>query len=223
MHRTLFGLVIVLLFSLGFGAAAHAQAKAPNSAQMKAAAHVAKQAAANEADLRDLIKTLESDPARQKLIAQLNALLAAKKSIAPKTPEKPLGTRILDLVSQRIDDISAEFIAGSRAIMDVPNLYDWAVQQLSDDTRRAKWLEISWKIALALVIGLVGEWLVRLLLARPRKTLESRQTDYPTVKVISLLGRTVLDVLPIAGFLGASYAALALVVPGALWLRRRPA
>ena len=41
-----------------------------------------------------------------------------------------------------------------------------------------------------------------------------RQADSPTVKIISLLGRTVLDVIPIAGFLGASYAAMTLVEPG---------
>ena len=140
--------------------------------------------------------------------------MAAKKCAVPKAPDRTIGTRILDLVSLQIDSISAAFVAGSRAIMDVPNAYDWVGRQLSDAAQRARWIEISWKIALALMIGLAAEWAVRLLLARPRKTLEMRQADSPTVKIISLLGRTVLDVIPIAGFLGASYAALTLVEPG---------
>ena len=99
----------------------------------------------------------------------------------PKAPDRTIGTRILYLVSLRIDSISAAFVAGSRAIMDVPNAYDWVGRQLSDAAQRARWIEISWKIALALMIGLAAEWAVRLLLARPRKTLEMRQADSPTV------------------------------------------
>ena len=171
MHRTLFGLIIVSLLGFGLTAGAQAPMNAPNPGQTKAAAPSATQAASNEAELRDLIKTLESDNARNKLISQLNALLAAKKYAAPKASDRTIGTRILDLVSLRIDSISAELVAGTRAIMDVPNVYDWVVRQLSDAAQRARWIEISWKIALALVIGLVGEWVVRLLLARPRMTL----------------------------------------------------
>ena len=117
-------------------------------------------------------------------------------------------------MSLRIDSISAAFVAGSRAIMDVPNAYDWVVRQLSDAAQRARWIKISLKIALALMIGLAAEWAVRLLLTRPRKTLEMSQADSPIVKIVSLLGRTVLDVIPIACFLGASYTAMTLVEPG---------
>lgn len=202
MKRILFGLIMVFLLGTG----------APVAAQVTGAAAVTE--ASNEAELRDLIKTLESDAARKKLISQLNALIAAQKSAAPKQPRKTIGTRILDLVSHRIDSLSADFVDGTRALMDVVNVYDWVVRQLSDETRRARWIEVIWKIALALAIGFAGEWGVRRLLARPRQTLEARQADSPTVKLVSLLGRTVLDVIPIAGFLGASYAALTLVLPG---------
>lgn len=214
MHRALFGLIVVSLLSVGLAANAQMPAKAPNPVQMKAAAKITTQAAPDAAELRDLIKTLESDTSRKKLISQLHSLMTAQKNAAPKSLDRTIGTRILDLVSVRIDALSADVIAGSRAIMDVPNVYDWAVRQFSDPVKRERWLEVSWKIALALIIGLAGEWVVRLLLARPRKTLEMRQADSPTVKIISLLGRTVLDVIPIAGFLGASYAALTFVEPG---------
>lgn len=214
MRRTLFGLIVMFPFALGAAAGPQPAGRAPNPSQIKAAAQVAAQAPADEAELRDLVKTLESDSERKKLVSRLNALIAAKRSLEPKTPETTIGSRILDLVSLRIDAISEELVAGTRAIMDVSNVYDWIVRQLSDPVQRARGLEISWKIALALIIGLVGEWLARLLLARPRKTLELRQADSVPLKLVSLLGRTVLDVIPIAGFLGASYAALTLVKPG---------
>ena len=77
MHRTLFGLIVVLLLGIGAAAGAQVPGKAPNTAQMKAVAKVTAQANSNEAVLRDLIKTLESDGDRKKLISQLNALLDA--------------------------------------------------------------------------------------------------------------------------------------------------
>ncbi len=116
MHRTLFGLIMVFLLGAGVPTTAQTLDVGSNPVQ------------ANEAELRDLIKTLESDSARKKLISQLNALLAARKSAAPKTSDRTIGTRILDLVSLRIDSISAEFVAGSRAIMDVSNVYDWVAR-----------------------------------------------------------------------------------------------
>ena len=64
----------------------------------------------------------------------------------PKTPDRTIGTRILDLVSLQIDSIGAAFVAGSRAIMDVPNAYDWVGRQLSDAAQRARWIEISWEL-----------------------------------------------------------------------------
>lgn len=64
----------------------------------------------------------------------------------PKAPDRTIGTRILDLVSLQIDSIGAAFVAGSRAIMDVPNAYDWVGRQLSDAAQRARWIEISWEL-----------------------------------------------------------------------------
>jgi hypothetical protein len=69
--------------------------------------------------------------------------MAAKKSAAPKAPNRNIGTRILDLVSRRIDSISAEFVAGTRALLDVPNVYDWLVRQLSNAAQRDRWIEIA--------------------------------------------------------------------------------
>lgn len=210
MKRTIFGLIILALLGAGSTVSAQEGGKAAPQAQAGSAAVPA------DAQLKALVKTLESEADRKKLIGQLNALLAANKEASAEGPNKSIGTRVLDTISKRIDAISGEFVAGTRAIMDVPNVYDWFVRQISDESSRARWIEISWKIVLALLIGLVGEWVVRRLLARPRYALESRDTDSSSTKFFSLLGRTVLDVIPIAGFLAASYAALTFAEPGEL-------
>ncbi|MBT5050229.1 MAG: mechanosensitive ion channel [Rhodospirillaceae bacterium] len=208
MKRTIFGLMFFVL--LGVSAAAPAQQGTAASAPTAADAA----AVASDADLKGLVKTLENDAERKKLIGQLNALLAAQKASGGEAAKKTIGTRVLDSISRRIESVSGEFVAGTRAIMDVPNIYDWFVRQMSEEKTRARWIEISWKIILALLVGLAGEWVIRRLLTRPRRTLETLDTDSFSIKFVSLLGRTILDIIPIAGFLAASYAALTLAEPG---------
>ncbi len=204
MRRVLFGLVIAIQF--GFGAASWGQTR---NEQVHTTS-------ASEIELQELIKTLQNEADREKLISQLNTILSAQRSTVSEQPESSIGKRMLGLVSLRIDSISKEFVAGARAIMDVPNIYAWSVRQISDDALFSRWLEICWKVALAVFLGLVGEWLSRRLLMRPRQTLENRQVNSPTLKLVCLLGRTILDVIPILGFLVASYVALMLVEPGEL-------
>lgn len=208
MKRTIFGLMFFVL--LGVGAAAPAQEGTAASAPTAADAATV----ASDADLKGLVKTLENEAERKKLIGQLNALLAVKKNTGAESAKKTIGTRVLDSISRRIDSVSGEFVAGTRAIMDVPNVYDWFVRQMSEEKTRARWIEISWKIILALLVGLAGEWVIRRLLTRPRRTLETLDTDSFSIKFVSLLGRTILDIIPIAGFLAASYVALTLAEPG---------
>ena len=55
---------------------------------------------------------------------------------------------------------------------------------------------------------------MRMLLARPRRVLETKEIDGLWVQVTALLARTALDVVPIFGFVAGSYAVLVLVDPG---------
>lgn len=210
MKRTIFGLIIFGLMGICTVAPAQVQPT------VSAASQAGQSSQPSVANLEQLLRTLENDAERKKLIAQLNTLLAANKQVAPGAPNQTIGTRVLESISRRVEAASEEFVAGTRALMDVPNVYDWFVRQISDDASRARWIEISWKIVLALLVGLVGEWIVRRLLARPRRVLETSDTESVSVKAISLLGRTVLDIIPIAGFLAASYAVLTIAEPGEL-------
>lgn len=214
MRRSLQGLIVLLILATCTTTMAQQPVKGANPAQATAAAAVTKSTTATEADLKDLVQTLENEPERNKLISRLNAMIEARNSQKPAASRKSVGARTLDLISARLDRVSTEFVAGTRAILDLPNVLDWVTHQMSDDTERARWVEIGWKLLVAILIGLAGEWLVRRLLARPRRALETRNTDSIWVKTASLFARTVLDVIPIIGFLGASYAVLVIAQPG---------
>ena len=74
-----------------------------------------------------------------------------------------------------MESLSGKIVTGTRALLDLPNVYYWAADQFSNPVQRAKWIEIAWKVALAIVFGFVVEWFMRLLLAGPRSHLESRE------------------------------------------------
>jgi moderate conductance mechanosensitive channel len=194
---------------LSVGGSAIAQtAKVPSSGAVSAA---------NETELKSLIKTLENDADRKKLIGQLEVLLAAKSTTGPEETESVgIGARAIGFFSGRMKQLSGEIVSGTRAILDLPNIFSWASEQISNPDRRARWIEIVWKVILSITVGFVVEWGTRLLMARPRRVLETKEIDGIWVQVTALLARTALDVVPIIGFVVGSYAILLLVDPGAV-------
>ena len=220
MKHTVFGLIF-LAFSAGTLAAAAPLGKAPDTRQAKAASTVLSQdgkpaiSFPTEAELNALINTLENEAERKKLVETLKTLNSLQKpGTVNKTTREALGAQILSFLSDRMDRFSQDFVAGTRAMLDLPNVYDWSLKQATDPVLRARWIEIAWKLVLALAAGFLVEWLARLVLARPRARLEARDGDRFWVKAPSLAARTVLDVVPIGGFLAAGYTVLFIVAPG---------
>ena len=166
-------------------------------------------------DLRSMITTLEDDRKRKKLVTQLKLLLATKNN-AEKKKKEIFSLRVFDGLSKRMDTFGGEVITGVRAIIDLPNVYNWALSQFSDGKVRSFWFEIIWKLIFALFGGLFVEWCLRKVLNNPRKLIEERDVRSYWVRVPVLLVRTFLDVLPILGFVGGSYALLMLMDPGTL-------
>jgi small conductance mechanosensitive channel len=59
--------------------------------------------AVSKAEIEKLVKTLEDDKARAKLLGQLKALSAANRAVAPE-PEKPVGDAILSAIPNKIEE-----------------------------------------------------------------------------------------------------------------------
>jgi len=116
--------------------------------------------------------------------------------------------------SGRMNQLSGDIVAGTRAILDLPNIFRWTSEQVTNPERRARWIEIVWKVFLSIAVGFVAERAMRLLMAHPRRVLETKEIDGLWVQVTALMARTVLDVVPIIGFVIGSYAVLLLVDPG---------
>jgi len=194
-----------------------AKRQAKEAREKKAAA--LQEAGLSPAELDDLIATLESQDGRERLISRLKALRSVSGGAAPAEeadtgPEpRGLGSRVVSLLSQRIDQISGELVAGAALVLDAPRLIDWIHNQLTDPGNREVWIRVLWKVLIVLAVGLAAEWIARLVLLRPRRAIEGQERDSMWVRVPFLLARTILDIMPIVAFGGAAYVVLPLLEP----------
>ncbi|HUC68268.1 MAG TPA: mechanosensitive ion channel domain-containing protein [Stellaceae bacterium] len=199
------GLIACLLLALAPAAMAAASAPA-------AAAPPAAPAPVSADELQRLVDTLQNDQQRAQLVVQLQALIAAQRGIeAQQPPATPTGW--LNTLSANVDAISAEILAAAAVVLDAPSLVDWLEAQASDSHARARWLAIGLRLGIILGAAIIGEWVVRLLLRRPRARLAARSSDARFAQLVLMLALFVVDALPVIAFAVTAYTVLPLVQP----------
>jgi small conductance mechanosensitive channel len=160
-------------------------------------------------ELDRLVDTLQDDGARAKLVGQLRALIAAQRGTAP---EQPAGPAFFGQLSQRIDALTGEILAGVAVLIDAPRLAGWARHQVSDPAARRLWIEAGFGFMLIFGIGFIAEWIARWILARLQPRLPTRRSDTRTVRAFFALLGLVLDILPILAFAAVAFTALPMVL-----------
>ena len=197
-YRTAF----LLLFSLAtiLPTAARADTPTPTAAQP---------APVSVDELQRVVGTLQNDAERAKLVAELRALIAAQRGAAA---EKPPATAIFGQVSQQIDALTGEILAGVAVIVDAPRLLGWARQQVSDPAERRLWIEAAVSFIVVFGAALIVEWVLRRVLARLVPRLPTRRGDASPVRVLFALLGLVLDLLPVLVFAVIAYTGLAMTL-----------
>jgi moderate conductance mechanosensitive channel len=200
------GFIACLLLAPALAPAAMAAAAAPAAAAPQAAP-----APVSADELQRLVDTLQNDQQRSQLVAQLQALIAAQRGIEAQQPAAPAGW--LNTLSANVDAISAEIVAAAAVVLDAPSFLNWLEAQASDTHARARWLSIGLRLGIILGVAIIGEWLVRLLLRRPRARLAARAGDARLAQLALMLALFVVEALPVIAFAVIAYAVLPLVQP----------
>jgi small-conductance mechanosensitive channel len=181
----------------------------PAAVRADAPAPAAQPAPVTVDELERLVDTLQDDGARAKLVAELRALIAAQRGAAV---EKPAATALFGQLSQQIDALTGEILAGIAVLIDAPRLFGWARHQVSDPAARRLWAEAGFAFVLIFGIAFVAEWIVRWVLARLMPSLPTRRGDTRTVRASFALLGLILDILPILAFAAVAYTALPMVL-----------
>ncbi|MXP63010.1 mechanosensitive ion channel [Roseomonas sp. M0104] len=179
----------------------------------------------------ELARTLEALAAAEARIAPAPAApgagapaAAPAEADAPARPEAPLlapntlGGQILIGASQRLAWLSDQAVAAAQAITDLPGLLSWFSSLAHDPVTQARVIDASWKLALLFGLGVWAEWVVQRALARQRVRLDrlaprAAQGWRWLWRVPLVLGRLLLDLLPVAAFGLVSYGLIGAVRP----------
>jgi small-conductance mechanosensitive channel len=141
-----------------------------------------------------------------------------------------LGAEVLVGASTFLNQVSEQGLATLRAIRSVPLLWGWLKIMATDPWARGILLDTAWRLALVLAVGIAVEWAIRRAVRRPILALVRRapnggpppdengeeraehgETEPPRRRRIAaltrlrrvplVLGRLVLELLPVLGFL----------------------
>ncbi|HEV2546744.1 MAG TPA: mechanosensitive ion channel domain-containing protein [Stellaceae bacterium] len=190
--------------ALGPLSLAEAQPQAPAAAQAPAPV--------SADELERLVNTLQDDEERGKLVEELRGLIAAQRGVEQKEEtENPAA--VLNVISAQIGAVSAEIVDAAAVVVDAPWLIGWFEAQVSDADARARWLERGLKLGIIFGAALLGEWLARTLMRRPRARLAARTNGGAMAQALLLVMQLVVELLPIAAFTVTAFTVLPLVQP----------
>ena len=179
--------------------------------------------------LEVIARTLPPAPAETASAATSPASEPAGESAGPLVPNS-LGAAVLVGASGFLTHLSSQVVGTLGAVSSVPMLWNWLRITSTDPWARGVLLDASWRLALVLIVGLAIEWAIRAAVRRPILALirqapnggptvdesgearaERGEIEPPHHRRIAalvllrrmplVLGRLVLEVLPVLGFL----------------------
>lgn len=140
---------------------------------------------------------------------------SAGKDPVSETPADSggLGGRFMVEVSQRMARIADQLSEVGQGLLAAPDKIQDLAARAQDPQNLMRWGEMAGKVVLVLGAGFLVGWLVRRVLSRMRRAVDDRKTDRPAMRVVFLIKRTVIDVIPILAFGIAAYGVLPLTHP----------
>jgi small conductance mechanosensitive channel len=196
-----------------FPATAGAQSAAPLAAVPQAPAAAQKPPpAADPAQVKDLIQTLNDPAQRDKLVGQLNLLLKQQAAQKP-TAEDPVGSRILKFLSGQVHEVTDEFDDLGHAFRGLPVAGRWFENQMTNPVTRAHWIDLGTSLAMVLAAGAVALAIVYFLVRAPRHAIERQHRSSIFGRVAFGLIRLAVWLIPVGAFGIAGYALLSVIDP----------
>ena len=199
------GILAFALIAAGILAASAEHARA----QQQAVAPAPEQPVGTE-DLRQLSSVLEDEAKRAELLATIRALIEVREAAAAEeeTGAHTLMTGVIGELSESVAEMQTAMGALAGRLEQMPSAAAGALDQAMDPQTRARWLTAAAAAIAVAIAATAVEFIVKIALRRPRRALEGRESIALPLRLVMLLARTILDLVPLA--------ALAILVAAAL-------
>ena len=166
-------------------------------------------------EIRQVIKTLEDDKAREQLVSQLNVMLKAMEAENPAR-ENEVASATAELL-QSISAQVAHLASGATQAVDVidvlPRTAAWFSHVASDPQARKEWGILLLRLAAILGSGYLAAWLVFRLVVQPRRAALAARHYGKFAAIAVRFALLLLDAVPIAVFALTAYPVLTVVDP----------
>jgi len=194
-------------------AAAQTATPTPPAAPAPAEALAATQPAPVSADqLQQLLDTIQIPAERQRLIQELQALIAAQNAIEQKQTQSPVAA-FFHSVSDEAKGLTGEILETAQVIVDAPRLIGYVRNQADDSGARERWIEVAKEIAIVFGLAILADWLVWFLLRVPVRRLETRAGAEAAQQMMFLAASAALEALPILAFAAIAFIVLPMTEP----------
>ncbi len=195
------GVALILAAFLALAAPARAQsAAAPPAAQQPVSAD----------ELQRLVDSLNDPAAREKLVTQLQALIAAERGEEGKAPPPQ---SFFDRVSGQIDTITGEILAAAQVAVDAPRLVHWAKAQIANKDLREFWIAVLLRLAIIFGAGFAADRAAYLLLRGAARRVNAMPGTSAAPRLFLIVLGIVVEALPVAVFAAAASFAVPFTNP----------
>jgi moderate conductance mechanosensitive channel len=169
----------------------------------------------SRAGIEKLLQDLEDPQRLESLKQDLRILLRAGEESSEETGAESISFagRLLTTMSGYIQEVNHVLTDAGQRMLQIPDLARNIAGQAQDPEILGRWVEMGGKVMLVLLAGFLAQLLVARLLSRIRNSLKDQETSSKGVRALLMIGKTLLELIPIAAFAAAAYGLLPLVQP----------
>jgi small conductance mechanosensitive channel len=167
-------------------------------------------------DLQAVAASIEDEAKRKDLLATIRALIAAKESGGAAATPAPLSERIVSYSAEAVRAAEEAASDISTYFSDWPFVAEWMRREISDPAARAKGLNNAAAFAAIFAVGWFAEYLLWRMLAGTRRQIDRTSKRSGPARILSIITRALVDLLPMLAFAGASYGTALFVQPTVL-------
>lgn len=193
------------------GGPARAQTPAPPAAPVQAPASPNQPPAVSTEQLQQLLDTIQIPAERQRLIGELQALIAAQNAIEQKQSQSGLKAFFAG-VSDEAKGLAGEILEAAQVVVDAPRLIGYFRNQAEDSGARARWIDVAKELAIVFGLAVLADWLAWFLLRVPMRRLNARGAE-AAQQIMYLAAGAAIDALPILVFAAVAFTVLPLTEP----------
>lgn len=166
-----------------------------------------------QTDLPSLVEILENKAERDQFLNSLKGLIEAKKAQNLSIKDVDNEEAPLSALGDKITELGAQFSALTRVFGEPQKITTWFVMQLEGPEFRRFWSVLLAELVVVMGLSLLAAWAIRRALANRRGLLERREPSSLRIKIPLLCARTIISLLPLAGFALVGFIAIAALEP----------